>query len=776
MSRLAGGLLLVFSAGLAAEAAIHAEPPGDGRETAGVTAGSRGLDGEAGARPARARIWADDHVMVSVDAVIDLAALAAERGSRILRAAGPGGYAALAVPADRDPARFVAELNNDARVRDAARVGIVRAASPGGRAATLGRRDRWHMIASNAPREAGGRGIVVAMLDTGVAYEDRVERGARWCRAPALHGVRFVAPWDFINDDPHPNDDHQHGTHLTSLVAAGGAYPGIAPDVTIMPVKVLDRENVGTELALVDGIRHAVQNGADVVNMSLSFGRGYVPSKALVDALEEAHAAGVVLVAAAGNDGGDYVAQPAANPLVFAVGAIRPEGPDTYGPAPYSNASPRVDLLAPGGSVDQDRDEDGLLDGVIGETIALQDPSRTGYWLYAGTSQATALVSGAAARLLAAGHSPEDVRVLLQASATPERYIARPWLDGRGRGRLDVTGALALAESETAPRARDLAVGLLAWLAPEAGSGVYPMARITVLDERRRPVPDALVVGAFSGEDDVPYRCRTGADGACVARGPASAGERAAWTVTADDVVLGDAAHHPRVALYATEGLQALVAAIDADPEIAGAVPAWRWRAQVHPALGPVADGLLVGNLGRSRATSPQVVIARPGALGSPGAIASGELVVGGGGEASSKVEVRPRAAPLCDAGPLAWEVVHFAAADVTAMVIDATGLGTTPLGVTAPAVLGGLETVSTPGASTGASAPRVETWAREPIVLSRPDGGSCDPAFARTPLGRVLARGGWTARGGEPAATALFANGSNERLHIHLSGSAAPP
>ncbi|MEM6927529.1 MAG: S8 family serine peptidase, partial [Myxococcota bacterium] len=142
-------------------------------------------------------------------------------------------------------------------------------------------------------------------------------------RAP-LAGVEFVAPADFVNGDDHANDDHGHGTHIASLVASRGELDGVASGVAVMPVKVLDENNAGTELALVKGIRHAVDNGAHVINMSLSFPLGYVPSPALVEAIEYAHLAGVVMVAASGNVGADVATWPAASRLVIGVGALAP--------------------------------------------------------------------------------------------------------------------------------------------------------------------------------------------------------------------------------------------------------------------------------------------------------------------------------------------------------------------------------------------------------------------------------------------------------------------
>ena len=764
MQRLACGLLLAVCAGLGSTA-VHGRarvpsvaPPG-GAAAGAVEAGAESVGVPSGPTRSTRRVWVDDHVLVAVADAAALYDLAREHGARVVRPPGPAGYAALSVPSGTDARGFARALRADARVLDAARNAFTYGAGAGRPAAKPGRA-RWHMVASNPPVDGDARGVTIALLDTGVAYENRSEGTSTWRLAPSLAGVRFVAPWDFINADAHPNDDHQHGTHLASLVAAGAPYPGIAPGATIMPVKVLDGENVGTELALVDGIVHAVRNGADVINMSLSFGRGYVPSKALVDALEGAAAAGVVLVAAAGNDGGDYVSQPAANPLVIAVGANRPEGVDVYGAAPYSNASPRVDLVAPGGSVDRDRDRDGLLDGVIGETIALQDPSRTGYWLYAGTSQATALVSGAAARLLADGHAPEAVPGILQRSATMESYIHAPWLDGHGRGRLDVAAALTLGRSGSAPVPRDISVGLLGWLAPDDDGGVRPGARVTVLDERMVPIPAAQVVGAFAGGTDVAFTCVTDAHGVCVAMGPsAPAASGPSWTITADDVVLDGVSHHPRTALFVNEGAQALVAALAARPGLDGAVPAWRWRAQRHPVLGVVADGIVVGNHGRALATSPQVLVATLGVLGLVEELESGTLAIDGGAPASARLSVHAHAAPRCDAGPLAYQVVRFVSADVTAVLLDATGLAETPLAVGALELLGG-------------SGPFASPLTATPVPLSRA-AGCGDGDFSTTPVGAILSRGGWTSHAGEPAASALAATAGSGAAHARLAGSA---
>ncbi|MDP2310056.1 MAG: S8 family serine peptidase [Pseudomonadota bacterium] len=770
MSRLKSGFVLLSCLGLAAAAA-----KGHIRE-------QEHIRGELVVDSAPARIWADDHVVVLPRPGYPLADLAPSLGSWVVREPGPAGYGALAIPAGLTRQEFLDVLRRDGRVARATPDGIIQGAAdvyvpgqvrPVRRAIS---RARWHVVASNPPPEGDAKGITIALLDTGVAYEDRVADGVEYRRAPSLAGVRFVAPWDFMNGDAHPNDDHQHGTHLASLIAAEGAYPGIAPGVSIMPIKVLDGDNVGTELALVDGIIHAVTHGADIINMSLSFGRGYVPSRMLVEALERAAASGAVLVAAAGNDGGDYVSQPAANPLVIAVGANRPEGVEVYGAAPYSNASPRVDLMAPGGSVDEDRDGDGLLDGVLGETIALGDPSRTGYWLYAGTSQATALVSGAAARMLADGRRADEIRVLLQGSAAVESYIQAAWVEGRGRGRLDVTNALALGRAEGRPSPREFSVALLGWLAAaeQVGEGatVRPAARVTVLDEQMLPAVAVQVVGTFSGSADLTFTCVTDTEGACTVEGPAApATAPGTWMVSVDDVVVDGVSHHPRTALYASEGLQALLHEMQGNPDLVGTVPVWRWRAQVHPTLGRVAASYVAGNLGTGIATSPQVVVVTPGALGRATAMANGVFDIGGGAPASHPVTVSARATPRCDAGPAAWEVVHLADADLTVLVLDATGLGDTPLALGTPDLM----------SASGARGCAIEAL---PFVVSTGERTRHRPALmhgtsgaqvSASPIGEWLSEGGWTTPSGEPAATAIAAGVTAAGAHGGLAGSGSP-
>ena len=180
---------------------------------------------------------------------------------------------------------------------------------------------QWHM---DNPENGGinvekawdvstGAGVIVAVIDTGVAYEDYTDGATTYAQAPDLADTDFVAGYDFVNDDAHPNDDEGHGTHVTGTIAQstdnGIGVAGVAFDASIMPVKVLDSEGSGSYADVADGIYFAADNGAQVINLSLG---GSVPSVALRDAVDYAHGLGVTIVAAAGNDGSNAISYPAA--------------------------------------------------------------------------------------------------------------------------------------------------------------------------------------------------------------------------------------------------------------------------------------------------------------------------------------------------------------------------------------------------------------------------------------------------------------------------------
>ena len=296
----------------------------------------------------------------------------------------------------------------------------------------------------------GGRGAVVAVLDSGVAYE----RFKRYRRAPDLRRSTFIRPWDFIQRDRHPNDVYGHGTHVSGTIAqrTNNKYgtAGIAYNAKIMPLRVLDAHGEGDSAAIARAIRYAVRYRADVINLSLEFPpevrAAEIPD--VVSALHYARRRGVVVVAAAGNQTDLSVAYPARVSSVIAVGATTITGCQ----ADYSNAGDDLDVAAPGGGADAPN-ADSVWDAAhcnpdsLGRPIVQQTFTRGvrrfGFpRIYEGTSMAAPHVSAIAALVIAtkrlgAHPSPRDVEAHIEATA---RHTDRP--DRYGAGLADAAAAL----------------------------------------------------------------------------------------------------------------------------------------------------------------------------------------------------------------------------------------------------------------------------------------------------------------------------------------------
>ncbi len=309
--------------------------------------------------------------------------------------------------------------------------------------------DAWELaIARGAP---GGRGAVVAVLDTGVAYQ----RFQGFRRAPDLR--RFARGYDFVDGDRHPNDQNGHGTHVSGTIAQatnnGRGVAGIAYGARIMPVRVLDSDGAGDTFSISRGIRYAARRGADVINLSLEFDGSVrapqVPD--IVRALRYAQRKKVLVVAAAGNQGDRLVAYPARAPNVLGIAATTIRGCQ----ADYSNSGGHVDLAAPGGGADA-ANSDNPYDAAVCR------PDRSGPFVfqqtfttsvrrfglpggYEGTSMAAPHVVGVAALVIESGvlgENPGPVAVERHLEATA-RDVGRPGFDNRyGHGLLDAAAAL----------------------------------------------------------------------------------------------------------------------------------------------------------------------------------------------------------------------------------------------------------------------------------------------------------------------------------------------
>lgn len=267
--------------------------------------------------------------------------------------------------------------------------------SPGGIDAI----DAWrHLIEAGRP---GAAGVIVAVLDSGIAYRSF---GSRFVASPDFGRTQFVVGHDFIGRDRFPLDENGHGTHVAGTIGEstdnGVGLTGLAYRAKLMPVRVLDRNGRGDALAIVKGIRFAVAHHAQVINMSFNFECGKkVP---LVDeALREAYERGVVTVASVGNLGSENcVSEPATAPRVIGVGGTT-EGACL---GDYSLAGKGVDLLAPGGGSPRPGCPSVAARPIYQVTLR---PGSTNLFgipaTYIGTSMAAAHVSGVAAMVLASG-------------------------------------------------------------------------------------------------------------------------------------------------------------------------------------------------------------------------------------------------------------------------------------------------------------------------------------------------------------------------------------
>jgi serine protease len=296
--------------------------------------------------------------------------------------------------------------------------------------------EAWaNLLADHRP---GGRGVVLEILDTGVAYRN----WRRFRKSPDFTGTRFVHPYDFVADNRYPLDRNGHGTFVAGEVGEATnnnfALTGLAYGASIMPVRVLDAGGLGDEATIARGIRYAATHGAQVINLSLEFLPDEVSSASeipeIVSAINFAHRRGVTVVAAAGNDQTNQVAYPARARNVISVGATTRD----RCLADYSNGGSDLDLVAPGGGSDSDlpSDPNCFPDRSLPPVyqLTLTDPphwARFGYPnYYIGTSMSSSEVAATAALVIASGvigrhPTPSSLLARLEQTAA-EPYGAQP--------------------------------------------------------------------------------------------------------------------------------------------------------------------------------------------------------------------------------------------------------------------------------------------------------------------------------------------------------------
>ena len=287
--------------------------------------------------------------------------------------------------------------------------------SPFANVPTFGGANDWGVNLVNAPeawaRGYTGQGVVVAVLDTGVDRNHADLAGNIWTNAGEIANdgldndgngyVDDVYGWNFANGNNNTLDGNRHGTHVAGTIAAannGFGATGVAYNSRIMPVKVLSDSGSGSYSGVAQGIRYAVDNGADVINMSLGGGS---TDSAVQSALQYASSRGVIVVMAAGNAGAAQPGYPASSATSWglAVGAVDSSNQmASFSNRAGSNSSMRY-VTAPGVQV-------------------YSTLPNGGYGFLSGTSMAAPHVAGVVALMLSANPNLTDAQVRQIITAT----------------------------------------------------------------------------------------------------------------------------------------------------------------------------------------------------------------------------------------------------------------------------------------------------------------------------------------------------------------------
>lgn len=309
-------------------------------------------------------------------------------------------------------------------------------------------------------RTRGSAEVIVAVVDSGVDPTH-----------PDLAARLRTDGYDFVDDDDDPRDENGHGTHVAGIIAAildnNEGIAGLAPNVTILPVRVMNARGKGSDRAIARGIRFAADRGAKVINLSLGATltlNADEPSALVNEAIVYAQQRGALIVAAAGNDA---VPLPNAiavdNPDVLVVAATDQRDRK----APFSNSGPWVAVSAPGVNILSTMPTYEVF--LTSDELPRDERFRRNYDYMSGTSQATPYVSALAALLFSANPdwSARQVAETIRANAKDIRDL-NPRFE-LGTGRIDACksfGGPPAEQVQPAPRPsaprNETALGLLA--------------------------------------------------------------------------------------------------------------------------------------------------------------------------------------------------------------------------------------------------------------------------------------------------------------------------
>jgi subtilisin family serine protease len=454
------------------------------------------LDGESRVEIALGDLQADvDLFLLGSDgSVIAQSAASGNRDESIIESLGAGEFFALARPWGGAESSYSIFL-------EAERTGApdLGTDSPFPDVDYFGGLNDWNLNAINAPEVWAqgftGEGVVAAVVDTGVdlTHPELVPR--LWVNADEIPGNRRdddgngyvddVRGWDFAHGDNDPDDQNGHGTHVAGTIAAakdGRGATGVAPGATIMPVQVLDDGGSGSSFTVAAGIRYAVDNGADIINLSL--GGGF--SAAIFSALQYAAENAVMVIAASGNRGASSPDYPAAHASAL-TNVLSVEAHTSQNvKAGFSNgAAGVVQVAAPGVGVYSTLPGDGS--GRL-----------------SGTSMAAPHVTGLAALALSANSSltPDRLRTMIVEGS--DRFIVGS--DGSGGVNAAVTVARADSSADRQSSPTTIPAGL------SSGSGITAGSQLQFIPRAARnalltTARDRSVVGSRPGlsakaEDD----------------------------------------------------------------------------------------------------------------------------------------------------------------------------------------------------------------------------------------------------------------------------------
>ena len=318
--------------------------------------------------------------------------------------------------------------------------------------------EQWNMRQINALagwKAGGGRGVTVAVLDTGVSPV--ADLGGSLLKG----GMSFVPGVDKFADG------NGHGTHVSGTIAQntnnGEGVVGVAPNVTIVPFKVLADQGGGSADRIAAAIDEAADRGVDIINMSLGGGHSEIMNKAAADAARR----GVLVVASAGNSGREGLGSPASSKEVIAVGATGPADEK----APYSTYGQGLEIAAPGGNTQKPGG------GILQSTVDGQGGQT--YASYQGTSMAAPHVSGALAILLGRGIAPKAAVHTLYATA--KDLGGKGYDKTFGHGRIDVGAAVKTVVYTRGLQRFGLGVGFAVMLVMLVGLGGREMTAVGVI-------------------------------------------------------------------------------------------------------------------------------------------------------------------------------------------------------------------------------------------------------------------------------------------------------